>query len=88
LCGTEYSLLRAPFPERPRLDQRVTKDREAEDSTGRRSLTAPNGRQVVAATARRYVFEVLRLAGTMSVLGNSAEYGQVRVGGITRGNHP
>jgi hypothetical protein len=42
-----------------------------------RSLTAPNCRQIVAATDRRYVLEVLRLAGSMSVVGNDAEYGHL-----------
>ena len=52
---------------------RRTTDREAEASTRRRFLTAPNGRQIVAPAARRYGFEVLRLAASIGALGN-AEY--------------
>jgi hypothetical protein len=52
----------------PKYILRGQTDSEADAETGGRPFLHPYCRQIFAATPRRYVFEVLRLAGSMSVL--------------------
>jgi hypothetical protein len=62
-----------PLPARRRY---LSRDREADAETGWRSLTAPSGRQIVAAAARYYAHEVIGLAGSIRVRGNAEYVGQ------------